>query len=273
MRFALVNHTKTEAQKGFKGVCPNCGAELIPKCGDYKIHHWAHKGNKNCDPWQEQETEWHRAWKNNYPKEWQEVTAKDEATGEKHIADVRTLHNLVIEFQHSFIDPEERTSRENFYKNMVWVVDGTRLKKDYPRFFKSIKKFQHTDKKGIFMVDNTEEVFPANWLNSSVPVVFDFKGLQNFEDKDDYRNKLYCLFPIRIRHSIVIAEMPPKAFINSTIEGDWSNRVEKLITDFIIPKDVQLNKLAEQRMQSEIPIRRPSPWILHKGKVIKRRRF
>ena len=39
-----------------------------------------------------------------------------------------TVHNLVIEFQHSHMDAQERTSREKFYKNMVWVVDGTRLK-------------------------------------------------------------------------------------------------------------------------------------------------
>lgn len=273
MRFALVNHIKTEAEKGFKGVCPNCGAVLIPKCGDYKIHHWSHKGNKNCDAWWEPETEWHRTWKNNYPKDWQEVSAINETTGEKHIADVRTPNNLVIEFQHSHIDPEERTSRENFYKNMVWVVDGTRLKNDYPRFFKSIKKFQHTDKKGIFKVDNPEDVFPANWLNSSVPVVFDFKGLQTFEDKDDYRNKLYCLFPKRIRHSIVIAEFTPKAFIKSTIEGDWSTRIQKFIEELMPPKQEQPINISEQLTQSEIPVRRASPWIVERGTWKKRRRL
>lgn len=288
MRFALVNHIKTEAEKDIKGVCPNCGAELIPKCGDFKVHHWAHKGNKNCDPWQELKTKWHTDWQDNYPIEWQEVSAIDETKGEKHIADVRTPNNLVIEFQHSHIDPEERTIRENFYKNMVWVVDGTRLKYDYPRFFKSIKNFQHTDKKGILKVDNPENVFPLNWLNSSVPVVFDFKGLQTFEDEDDYRNKLYCLFPKRIRHSIVIVEFTPTAFIKSTIEGDWSTRIQNLITEYIIPKNEQLNKLVEQHMQQEIPNniteqikqleiliqkRKESQWILHKGKMIKRRRF
>ena len=41
---------------------------------------------------------------------------------------------MVIEFQHSHIDPLERVSRENFYNNMVWVVDGTRLKRGHQRF-------------------------------------------------------------------------------------------------------------------------------------------
>jgi competence protein CoiA len=273
MRFALVNHIKTEAEKGFKGICPNCGAELIPKCGNYKIHHWAHKGNKNCDTWQEQETEWHRKWKNNYPIEWQEVSAIDEKTSEKHIADVRTLHHLVIEFQHSNITAEERTSREKFYKNMVWVVDGTRLKNDYPRFFRSIKKFHQTNKKGIFTVDCFEEVFTENWRNSSVPVVFDFKGLQNLDDKDDLRNNLYCLFPIRIRRNLIIAEIKPNAFIKSTIEGDWTNRIQSFIDGFVIPKQEQKNKIAIEQMQREFTRPRASEWVLHKGKMIRRKRL
>ncbi len=50
------------------------------------------------------------------------------------MADVRTDKGLVIEFQHSYINPEERRQRENFYKNMIWIVDGTRLQRDFPRF-------------------------------------------------------------------------------------------------------------------------------------------
>ena len=41
--------------------------------------------------------------------------------GEKHIADVKTDQDCVIEFQHTYIKPDERRSREEFYKNIVWV--------------------------------------------------------------------------------------------------------------------------------------------------------
>lgn len=51
-------------------------------------------------------------------------------THEKHIADIRTNSGLVIEFQHSRIDPQEQVKREIGYGNMIWVVDGARLKKD-----------------------------------------------------------------------------------------------------------------------------------------------
>src|SRR6218665_297072 len=167
MKFALVDNTKTTATKGAKGICPNCGSELIAKCGDVKMNHWAHRGIRNCDPWWEPESEWHRTWKNNYPDDWQEISLLDERTGEKHIADVRTAHNLVVEFQHSYIDPQERTSREQFYRNMVWIVDGTRLKRDYPRFLKGKKNcfentiFYNTDNPKIFRVDLIDWCFPS----------------------------------------------------------------------------------------------------------------
>jgi competence CoiA-like predicted nuclease len=49
MKFAVFNNSKIETSKGAKGYCPSCGSELIAKCGNVKINHWAHKGNRNCD--------------------------------------------------------------------------------------------------------------------------------------------------------------------------------------------------------------------------------
>ena len=94
MRFALVDNKKVEAKTGLIANCPGCSQSVIPKCGDQRLHHWAHSRNKMCDTWWEPETEWHRTWKNNYPADWQEISLFDERTGEKHIADVRTIHNL-----------------------------------------------------------------------------------------------------------------------------------------------------------------------------------
>jgi len=134
MRYALVSGQKLEAQPGLKGICANCSGEMVAKCGRIKIWHWSHKGRPPCDPWWEPETEWHRAWKNHFPVEWQEVIQIDLATGEKHIADVRNPYGLVIEFQHSAIKFEERNSREKFYGEMIWVVDGKRNEFDEVNF-------------------------------------------------------------------------------------------------------------------------------------------
>lgn len=218
MKFALVCGKRTEATKGAKGFCPNCGSELIAKCGTKKTNHWAHKSTRNCDPWWENETEWHRSWKNHFPVEWQEFILRDDLTQEKHVADIRTDLGLVIEFQHSHIDPKERNARENFYKRMVWVVDGTRLKRDYQRFTKGKSSFRNTNRQGHFLVDFPDECFPASWLGSLVPVIFDFRGTVSIDNPNDARNYLYCLFPNN--NKAIIAILSRQAFIDNTINGN-----------------------------------------------------
>ncbi|SNY99541.1 hypothetical protein SAMN06265377_1351 [Flagellimonas pacifica] len=176
MKYALVHGKKKEAHKGAQGICPGCGATMISKCGEVKIHHWAHKGNRNCDHWWENETEWHRAWKGHFPEEWQEVVQFGE-NGEKHIADVKTKTGLVLEFQHSYLNPEERRSRNTFYPKLAWVVDGTRRLKDRSRFIKVIQEGSSLPIKDIRIscTDFPEESrILEEWVNCSVPVFFDF---------------------------------------------------------------------------------------------------
>ena len=62
--------------------------------------------------------------KNNFLKECQEIIMYDVKTGEKHIADVKTRTGIIIEFQHSPMNIKEQYSREQFYKNMIWIVDA-----------------------------------------------------------------------------------------------------------------------------------------------------
>lgn len=215
MRFALIDNKRVEAQPKQQGLCPNCSQPVIAKCGDKKVWHWAHRTIKTCDNWWEPETEWHRNWKNNYPTEWQEIMLFDEQTEEKHFADIRTIHNLVIEFQHSHIDPNERISREKFYKNMVWVVDGTRLQRDYPRFQKRVGNFRLTNQQGVYSVDFPDEVFPKSWFNSSVPVIFDFCGLSTTE-QNQIKNTLWCLLPQKDRRQAVVVGLRKNDFIQIT---------------------------------------------------------
>ena len=108
-----------------------CGEQALSKCGSQKAWHWAHAGKRHCDPWWENETDWHRYWKNLFPEETREVVHYDEVTGEKHIADIKTGRGMVIEFQHSAMSPEELASREVFYGNMIWIVDGKPFEKQF----------------------------------------------------------------------------------------------------------------------------------------------
>ncbi|MBK8202524.1 MAG: hypothetical protein IPK68_09510 [Bdellovibrionales bacterium] len=104
MKYALVEGKREDAQPGLSGECPGCGRPVVEKCGELKISHWAHIGKRICDPWWENETEWHRTWKGHFPKQWQEFVHRAE-DGERHIADVKTDQGYIIEFQHSHIRP------------------------------------------------------------------------------------------------------------------------------------------------------------------------
>lgn len=190
MKYALVNDQKTEATKNARGICQGCDSELIAKCGEFKVHHWSHKGNRICDKWWENETEWHRSWKDNFPKEIQEIVHFDE-TGEKHIADVKTDNGWIIEFQHSFLDNVERQSRKKFYKKLIWVVDGTRRKNDKKQFFKFLESGRklHPNVPIIQLRFIDECKLVKEWYGDSL-VFFDFKELGDVKD-----DSLWFLFP------------------------------------------------------------------------------
>lgn len=137
MRYANVNGVKSEAQPKVRGICRACVGEVISKCGKHVVWHWSHLSLTDCDRWWEAETEWHRRWKDRFPETWQEVISHDEFTGEKHIADIQTDHGVVVEFQRSTIEPSEVVAREQFYKRMVWVIDGSRNELDCVNFSNS----------------------------------------------------------------------------------------------------------------------------------------
>jgi competence protein CoiA len=191
MKYALICGKKSEATKGALGYCPSCGSEVIARCGEKKINHWAHKGKRTCDPWWENETEWHRSWKGHFPIEWQEVVHKAD-NDEKHIADVKTDTGWAIEFQHSYLNPEERRARNAFYPNLVWVVDGLRRQRDKQQFQKGIKESRVLNQKPLIrQVNFPDECRLLNeWIESTALVLFDF---HESEESDD--STLWILLP------------------------------------------------------------------------------
>ncbi|MBS7253337.1 competence protein CoiA family protein [Flavobacterium branchiicola] len=116
----------TAAYSGQRAVCDFCKKEVIGKCGEIYIWHWQHVHNADCDLWKEGETEWHRAWKNKFPFDWQETII--EKNSEKHIADIFTPNGIVIEFQNSTISSSTIVEREQFYQKMVWVINAQTFK-------------------------------------------------------------------------------------------------------------------------------------------------
>jgi len=225
MRFALIDGEKTEATKGAKGLCPSCGSELVAKCGEVKVNHWAHKGNRTCDPWWENETDWHRSWKGQFPIDWQEVIQFDE-NGEKHIADVNTENGWVLEFQHSYLNPEERRARNAFYPKLVWVVDGLRRKRDKPQFQKVIKESTIVSTKPLIRRVNFPEEcrLLKEWLDCSALVFFDFQEANKLK-----QSVLWFLLPKISSGETYLIPFPRNKFIKFHHDKGFDEIVRRLI--------------------------------------------
>lgn len=203
MKFALSNGRREEARPNASGNCPACGSPMLAKCGELRVRHWAHKGQRLCDPWWENETEWHRAWKDQFPADWQEIVQHAEG-GERHVADVKTSEGWVMEFQHSHLKPGERRARETFYPKLIWVVDGTRRKRDRAQLIGAWNE-------GAGMVGNPllRRVFSEDcgalreWAGGTATTFFDLGETE----------RLWCLFARRANSSAYLMPTSRAQFI------------------------------------------------------------
>lgn len=145
MDVAVVDGQRLPPAPGLKGVCERCGGPAQAKCGPIVGWHWAHAGRRHCDPWMENEGPWHKAWKEIFPFQWRENVRCDEATGEKHVADIRRPDDLVIELQNSPMPLDEMQSREQFYgERMLWIVNAEKFGANI-RFSEALPDPRHPD--------------------------------------------------------------------------------------------------------------------------------
>lgn len=173
MKFAIVNGERRGAAPNLKGECPACQRPTLAKCGEVRVWHWAHRGRTFCDQWWEGETEWHRAWKDRFPAAWQEVVHRAE-DGQVHIADVKTEKGWVLEFQHSYLKPVERRSREAFYPHLIWIVDGLRRMRDKDGLMRAYNEgtslFRDSALRRVFSLDCR---VLEEWAGSTAFIFFD----------------------------------------------------------------------------------------------------
>jgi competence protein CoiA len=222
MKFALANGQRREAEPNLSGQCPGCGKPMISRCGDVPLWHWAHKGRLLCDPWWENETDWHRAWKNQFPADWQEVVHHHAETGERHIADVKTRDGWVLEFQHSHIEPDERRSRETYYQTLIWVVDGRRRKRDVAQFLSAWSK--GTSRDGLWdkrRISSPEGALLRDWSESRAHVFFDFGEEQS----------LWWLFPGSDETRAYVRHISRAQFVRIHLEKGL-NEIDSLVENF-----------------------------------------
>jgi len=157
VRWAQAGFDRIEPSPGAVAQCPSCSSDVISKCGEIVSWHWAHKV-KDCDPWSEPESEWHRGWKAKFPPRWQECTIG------RHRADVVSPIG-VVEFQRSFLSMDDVRERESFYAGLIWVVDAStwalqRQKRSWINQDLKTQKFQWSRPRKI-------------WMSASRPVYLD----------------------------------------------------------------------------------------------------
>ena len=243
------------------GECPCCSSELIAKCGEVYIHHWAHK--KKCDDhWWENETEWHRNWKNEFPSDWQEVIHRDK-TGEKHIADVKTSEGWTIEFQHSYLKPEERRSRNHFYKKLIWVVDGMKRKTDLKQFQNMLNVANDVYYEPLLLrVDAEERRLFKEWGGSSSMVFVDFSdSLISYKDGYSSNTDLWLIYPNN--KMMFVSHFSRHSFIellnnnkSNEIFDKLINPIQKEINEYIVKQKALEEESQRRRKEEDEKIRR-----------------
>jgi hypothetical protein len=123
MLFANFNGQRVEAKPNTTAKCPLCEQTVFSKCGEIIVWHWAHHKVTSCDSWYEPETAWHKNWKLVFGKEHCEIGMSK--NGVRHIADIQTQENVVIELQNSPIQKPTIRERETFYgESMIWIING-----------------------------------------------------------------------------------------------------------------------------------------------------
>lgn len=121
MIYANKNNEKIMASPSNKAICPLCDKEVIAKCGQIKVWHWAHKAD-DCDHWHEPESQWHLDWKSQIRKDCVEVKCQN------HRADIKSPTGMVVELQNSNMPMEIAQEREEFYDSMVWLVNAENMR-------------------------------------------------------------------------------------------------------------------------------------------------
>jgi hypothetical protein len=171
---------------------------MLTKCGSKVVWHWAHHRHEHCDPWWENETQWHRTWKGYFPSEWREQVHFDE-NGEKHIADVKTPPGMVLEFQNSAISREELVAREQFYGKMLWIVNGSSFINQFYLLGRLPAAEAHWAQDIVFLPQQRDKRGRGYWYKSENPnhkpgdmvIIHEVSEIQDTIDRDYVGHHLY----------------------------------------------------------------------------------
>jgi hypothetical protein len=264
MKYAIVDGHRREARHDLHGTCQACHAIMTPKCGSIRMPYWSHPPGAFKHHW-EPETEWHRAWKNAFPEDCQEIPHRA-PDGELHIADVKTPQGRVLEFQHSSLPDAERHARENYYDPMYWIVDGLRLQRDRPQFFEELRYADLVSVRPFSLIARASSL-PQKWASSRVHVFFDFGAVEH--ESDCWRfgaPVLWAMMPNSPKGYAVLQPAYRAAFIDAMLKGKYPNGI-------VLPAEIERRLImarVPQPLQSPPP--RPGSFAHHMARKDSARR-
>lgn len=190
---------RIRASHNIIGFCPECNEQLIPRCGDLNINHWAHYPDSTCN-YGEGKTEWHMKWQERALDLGADCEVPFIHNGTKHIADI-VFNNRVIELQHSNIEKSEVIRRSNFYVGLPdkrfrcdWIIDYTQNNFKIIRTDRIVANGHH--KKGFDCLFNKlygDVFFDVGDIDEHLFKVTNFKIHKNFES-NDYGTKVNLLY-------------------------------------------------------------------------------
>ncbi|MGC3959611.1 MAG: competence protein CoiA family protein [Verrucomicrobiota bacterium] len=163
----ILNHRRESASKDYEGDsnCPDCAGTLIAKCGEIKIHHWAHATSPpNCE--YQPKTEWHMGWQLKFPLDWLEVKYTNGR------ADVMLPKGDLVEFQSKGLDSETLKRRTEGTKPgaIAWVVDGREAFKEERLYLtKGLKEFNDNHPSPFFF--SFRWIHSPNWFYQHVGIL------------------------------------------------------------------------------------------------------
>jgi competence protein CoiA len=128
-----------------------------------------------------------------------------------------------MEFQHSYLKPEERRSRESFYPKLIWVVNGTRRQRDRPQLISAWNVGVPVGaNSSVRRVSSDTCVLLREWGGSNVPTFFDLGEL----------DVLWWLFSRSTNGTAYVGPFPRAVFIASHCSGA-TNEAARAFDDFV----------------------------------------
>ena len=117
---------------------------------------------------------------------------------------------MAVEFQHSPISLSERISREEIYRRMFWIVDGTRRQNDWTQFTRNWQYSDPSPENSLKrLVGKGRCALLRDWEDSKVPVFFDFG-----------QSMIWSLAPVRAGWRLIVGLTSRNSLVAAIQQGE-----------------------------------------------------